>query len=107
LRTSIGDVTVPDVDELADHEDHEPDARTSAPRAAELASTVEQTASDASAHTEIQGLLLRLGSAMGMDVWVARNDRNRLWEGRTFAETFKLRAELPITSTWRRAASSR
>ena len=32
---------------------------------------------------------------MGLDVWVARNDRNRKWNGRTFAEQFKLLNELP------------
>ena len=46
-------------------------------------------------HTEIQGLLLKFGSAMGLDVWVARNDRNRMWDGRTFAERFNLLHELP------------
>ena len=32
-------------------------------------------------HTEIQGELLQLGADMGFDVWVARNDRGRLWNG--------------------------
>lgn len=50
---------------------------------------------EVTAHTEIQGLLLRLGSVMGLDVWVARNDRNRIWQGRPFAESFNIRSALP------------
>src|SRR5579884_2353687 len=30
-------------------------------------------------HTEIQFELLRLGAELGLDVWVARNDRSRRW----------------------------
>jgi hypothetical protein len=33
--------------------------------------------SGASVHTEMQWLLLKLGSDMGLDVWVARNDKNK------------------------------
>lgn len=32
-------------------------------------------------HTEIQFALLKLGSDMGMELWVARNDRKREWNG--------------------------
>ena len=32
-------------------------------------------------HTEIQYALLKLGSDMGMELWVARNDRSRHWNG--------------------------
>lgn len=46
-------------------------------------------------HTEIQWHLLELGSAMGLDLWVARNDRNREWEGRKLSEFPRLAAELP------------
>jgi hypothetical protein len=34
-------------------------------------------------HTEMQWQLLALGSEMGLDVWVARNDRGRVWQGQT------------------------
>jgi predicted RNA-binding protein len=37
------------------------------------------------AHTRIQWLLLDLGSRMGLDVWVARNDRGKSCEGNQFA----------------------
>lgn len=46
-------------------------------------------------HTEIQWHLLELGAAMGLDLWVARNDRNREWEGQKLSEFPRLAAELP------------
>jgi len=48
------------------------------------------------AHTEIQWLLLKLGHDMGLDVWVARNDRSREVRGHRFADPPHLRAELPL-----------
>ena len=48
-----------------------------------------------SEHTEIQYLLLKLGSDMGFDVWVARNDRNRDFKGKSFTNFSKMRVELP------------
>jgi hypothetical protein len=39
-----------------------------------------------SQHTEIQALLLTLGSEMGFDIWVARNDRSKVVGGAKFAE---------------------
>jgi len=47
-------------------------------------------------HTEMQWSLLKLGNDMGLDVWVARNDRNRDWNGHRFTELPRLRAELPL-----------
>lgn len=47
-------------------------------------------------HEEIQWLLLDLGSQLGLDVWVARNDRNRSYQGRSFREIPRLRDTLPI-----------
>lgn len=46
-------------------------------------------------HTEIQWLLLKLGSDMGLDTWVARNDRGQEWKGDKFADIPRLRRELP------------
>jgi hypothetical protein len=48
-----------------------------------------------STHEEMQWLLLKLGSDLGLDVWVARNDRNRSFNGVQFAEIKRLRDELP------------
>lgn len=46
-------------------------------------------------HEEIQWMLLKLGSDLGLDVWVARNDRNREYEGKPFQDIPNLRSELP------------
>jgi len=35
-------------------------------------------------HEDIQGILLKLGSDLGLDIWVARNDRNKTYCGRPF-----------------------
>jgi hypothetical protein len=48
------------------------------------------------AHTEIQWLLLKLGSDTGLDVWVARNDRNREAHGRRFIDLPRLKGTLPL-----------
>jgi hypothetical protein len=58
-------VTVPDPDDLA--------------RPESVAIGVERSAST-TRHTEIQHTLLILGRDMGFDVWVARNDRSKVWE---------------------------
>jgi predicted RNA-binding protein len=47
-------------------------------------------------HEEIQYLLLKLGSDLGLSVWVAKNDRNKEFNGITFKDIPKLREELPI-----------
>lgn len=53
-------------------------------------------AQEASEHTEVQWLLLKLGSDMGHDVWVARNDRGRDYRGNRFAELPRMKAMLPL-----------
>lgn len=50
---------------------------------------------EGTSHEEIQWLLLKLGSDLGLDVWVARNDRNREFNGQRFQDIPKLRKELP------------
>ena len=76
LRARVGSVTVPERDES-------PDDTT-------------LTSREPTAHTEIQWLLLKLGNDMGLDVWVARNDRGREVQGHRFADLPHLRAELPL-----------
>ncbi len=68
----IGAVTVPDRDE-----GHE--------------STREPTL-----HDEVQWTLLKLGSDLGLDVWVARNDRGRAIDGQKFADLPRLKESLPV-----------
>lgn len=49
----------------------------------------------ATKHTEIQYNLLSLGADMGNDVWVARNDRSKEWQGNVLGEMPRMVAELP------------
>jgi predicted RNA-binding protein len=76
LKAKIGSVTVPEREELQE----------------ETVGPGKQPTS----HTEIQWLLLRLGNDMGLDVWVARNDRGREVHGHRFAELPRLKDELPL-----------
>lgn len=46
-------------------------------------------------HEEMQWLLLKLGSDLGLDVWIARNDRNKVFNGILFQSMPRLRSELP------------
>jgi len=77
LKAKIGSVTVPESEE-EDLLDQESEGRK--PRE----------------HTEIQWHLLRLGSDMGFDLWVARNDRNKTWDGKRFADLSRMKTELPL-----------
>jgi hypothetical protein len=56
----------------------------------------EVPAKEITAHTEIQWLLLKLGSDMGLDVWVARNDRGREIHGHRFSDIPRLKKSLPL-----------
>jgi hypothetical protein len=51
---------------------------------------------EASAHTEIQWHLLKLGSDMGMEVWVAKNDRGKSYNASDFSSLPRLRSSLPL-----------
>lgn len=51
---------------------------------------------DTTAHTEIQWLLLKLGNDMGLDVWVARNDRSREANGYKLSDLPRLKKDLPL-----------
>jgi hypothetical protein len=63
-ETQIGPVTIPEID---------------AGLAGEA--PVDEDAATATVHTEIQALLMKLGSAMGLSVYVAANDRSRMFQG--------------------------
>jgi predicted RNA-binding protein len=51
--------------------------------------------SEKTTHEEIQYLLLKLGSDLGLDVWVARNDRGRQYKGYQFQNIPKLLNDIP------------
>ncbi len=59
-------------------------------------STSTEEASNTTRHTEIQYHLLKLGADMGLDIWVARNDRSRIWNGQPLGQLPGLIQELPI-----------
>jgi hypothetical protein len=75
-------VSVPDSDE--------PEERTS-----KTTASSEQEATATTRHTEIQYNLLALGVDMGFDLWVARNDRSKKWQGKTLGELPRMVSELP------------
>lgn len=79
LKSEVGAVTVPDSE--ASEEPEQPFPK------------------ETSAHSEIQWLLAKLGNDMGLDVWVARNDRNREINGRRFTDLPRLKSELPLQFT--------
>jgi hypothetical protein len=76
IKTKIGLVTVPE-SEPSEPPEQEP-------------------VKEPAAHTEIQWLLLKLGSDMGFNVWVARNDRGRSCNGNRFSDLPALRSNLPL-----------
>jgi hypothetical protein len=79
LRAKIGSVTIPD----SNGDEAEPELELKEPK-----KTTE--------HTEMQWLLLKLGSDMGFDVWVARNDRGKQFKGKNFADLPRLKTDLPL-----------
>ncbi len=58
-------------------------------------STTIETEVEKITHEEMQWLLLKLGSDLGLDVWVARNDRNKEYKGKLFQSIPNIRKELP------------
>lgn len=93
---SLGMVTVPERQDGEDEAQEAPEQEaTSRPRALEAAAP-ETTTAEATQHTEIQWLLLKLGSEMGLDVWVARNDRSRAIAGHRLADVPTMKEQLPL-----------
>jgi len=76
LATSLGPVTIPE------------------PESASASSITVQA--EESEHTAIQWLLLKLGSDMGLDVWVAQNDRGKAYKGSSFGAIPHMRSDLKI-----------
>jgi hypothetical protein len=55
-----------------------------------------KTEKNCTSHEEIQWILLELGCKMGLDVWVAKNDRNIEINGNYFNKIPKLVEKLPV-----------
>jgi hypothetical protein len=55
-----------------------------------------QLGDEATDHTEVQWMLLKIGNEMGLDVWVGRNDKGRSYNGNTFASLPRMLKELPV-----------
>lgn len=55
-----------------------------------------KSSSEPTDHTEIQWILLKLGNDMGLNVWVARNDRGRNYKGNSFADLPHIINDLPL-----------
>lgn len=62
---------------------------------AEVSDAQASTESATTRHVEIQYLLLTLGAELGLNVWVARNDRGRKWNGAALGSLPKTLDELP------------
>ena len=80
-RTITTVVSVPGADEPA---------RAELPEPTEI-----ETAAVTTRHTEIQSALLMLGRDMGFDLWVARNDRSKIYNGAILGSLPAMVEELP------------
>jgi hypothetical protein len=83
VRSRLGPVTLPERQEEA------------LAAAAEATGGGPASGAPPTEHTEIQWRLLTLGAAMGYDVWVARNDRSRTWQGDVLSELPRVQERLP------------
>ncbi len=88
-----GAFTVP---EGEDAEQGTDDALMDTPKIDDATPAKEVLPQETTAHTEVQWLLLKLGSDMGLDVWVARNDRHREANGHKFDSLPRLKKDLPL-----------
>ena len=77
IKAKIGSVTIPDTSN-------------------EKPTTPQVSAKEPSDHLEIQYHLLKLGSDMGFDVWVARNDKGKEYKGKKISDFKRLKQELPL-----------
>jgi hypothetical protein len=92
----IGAVTVPERQEPESAPAEPPGRSPARARASEDIPEPFEASSEVRVHTEMQWLLLKLGSEMGLDVWVARNDRNRVLDGQRLADVPRMKRELPL-----------
>ena len=85
LRAKGGTFTVPEHEDAVEQVNEAPEERAEA-----------EPSRETTAHTEIQWSLLKLGSDMSLDVWVARNDRSREAHGRPLNDIPRLKKDLPL-----------
>jgi predicted RNA-binding protein len=78
FKSKFGHVTIPTSEDL------------------EETTPAEISAKELSAHLKIQYSLLKLGNEMGFDIWVARNDRNRLVNNKKLSDHFTFKESLPL-----------
>jgi hypothetical protein len=79
LSAKMGSVTIPESDAPESTADH----------------TSEEIKEHA-LHTEVQWLLLKVGNDMGLDVWVASNDRSKTMNGNQLRDLPRIKKELPL-----------
>ncbi len=91
LRAKGESFTVPEKEDRVEHAQEVAEERVR-----EKPSYQKVEPQEITAHTEIQWLLLKLGSDMGLDVWVARNDRGREVRGHRFSDIPRLKKSLPL-----------
>jgi hypothetical protein len=56
---------------------------------------VDEASASTTRHTEIQYHLAKLGADLGLDVWIASNDRSKKWNGQTLGSMKRMVNELP------------
>lgn len=82
---TVGTVTVPDDESSVDLAGTETEAEPTS-----------EPGKGPTAHTEIQFLLLKLGSDMGLSVWAASGDKNKEWDGHKFDSIANFLGDLPV-----------
>jgi hypothetical protein len=87
----LGSVTVPESEEQGAIEDKGEGTRRS-----NTSAESREVARDETEHVKTQWTLLKLGGDMGLDVWVARNDRGRGFNGQRIADLPRLITRLPL-----------
>jgi hypothetical protein len=84
-----GEVTIPEAEDDSGREQLEvmpAEGPTAAPKEEQPAVVT---------HEEIQYMLLKLGASIGLDVWVARNDKSKRYSGQRFGDMPKVKDSLP------------
>jgi len=91
LKTRKGGAVV-----IPEDEEDEEEGQKEVQPTVEVSTASETEQKSVSVHTEIQWLLLKLGTDMGLDVWVAKNDRHKSFNGKNFDSIQGLKEKLPL-----------